>query len=174
MPSYFEGQGQWLKRGTLPPCCVLTASLCRKDQWSQQWEMQLFLQRVEEIQSWSRQAPQAQKSCSDHKPFFPDCLALKHSKKKHFVTKNRNYTTTSQLQTSPQGHTNDSRLTRARADTILSLKAVLSIPVPGCWLSKSTDSWRLPGGYERASAPRMLLSHTSRLRHSSFSSLPCS
>ena len=100
------------------------------------------------------------------------CSALKHSKKKHFVTKNKNYTTASELQTSPQGHT-DSRPTSARADTILSLKMVLSIPVTGCWLSKWIDSWSLSGGYKWASAPKMLLSHTNRHQHSSFSSLSC-
>lgn len=118
--------------------------------------------------SWStKELPRSQTT-------FPRLFsALMHSKKKHFVTKNKNYKTTSELQTSPQGHTNDSRLTSARADTILSLKMVLSIAVTGCWLPKWTGSWSLSGGYKWASAPKMLLSHTNRYQHSSFSSLSC-
>lgn len=62
--------------------------------------------------------PQSTEELLRSQSTFPRlCSALKPSKKKHFITKNRNYTTASELQTSPQGHTNDFRLTGARADT---------------------------------------------------------
>lgn len=94
-------------------------------------------------------------------PWF--CSAFKPSKKKHFATKNRNYTTASELQPSPQGHTNDFRLTGAGADTSCH---------SGCccyWLlaSKGTAEavavWWLQ--------VNLLLFHTNRHQHSSFSSL---
>lgn len=95
----------------LSPCCVVTDFVGRPRAAAPgdmaipsngRWDTELKhtgLQRTKEL-------------LISQTTFLRFCSAFKPFKKKHFVTKNRNYT-----MASPQGHTNDFRLTTAGADT---------------------------------------------------------
>lgn len=108
----------------------------------------MFLQRPEEIQEPKPAGSPSTKTLLRSRTTFPRlCSVLKHSKKKHFITKNRDYTSTAELQTSPQGHNNDSRLPSAGAGRILLLRAVLSASV-----AFQTDSWSLFSAHKQDSS----------------------
>lgn len=112
--------------------------------------------------------PQRTKELLRSQTTFPRlCSVLKPSKKKHFVTKNRNYTMASELQTSPEGHSNDFRLSSAGADTFCHSGC--------CWLPKAQLKLWLSGGYNEicfflTPIPAFLLQLTEVLLHKNQSS----
>lgn len=77
------------------PCCVLIVWLRRKNQRPQPRGRWLFLipSKGRRDRAEAHRLPKHKRAAEITNHFSRLCSALKHSKKKHFVTKNKNYTT---------------------------------------------------------------------------------
>lgn len=147
----------------LSPCCVLMDFVGKTKGCSPREHGCSFKGQMR-YRAEAHRAPQRTKELLRSQTTFPRlCSALKPSKKKHFVTKNRNYTTASELQASPQGHTNDFRLTTAGADTSCHSGCCCYWLLVAKGTAEAVAVWWLQ--------VNLLLSHTNRHQHSSFNSL---
>lgn len=98
------GPGSVREEWESPPCCALTFWLCRKTNGHSSGKHWYSFKGQKRYKCWSMQAPKAYKATQITKHFPQTSFCFKASEKRHFVTRSRDYISSSELRTSPQGH----------------------------------------------------------------------